>query len=223
MSASNIQVVIVDEHPLTRLGVRAFFKECQGIEVGGEATNGKEALQVIGCASTDVVLVELMIEGRGGVELISEICRQYPSVRCVAYTVCKEELYAERVLRMGAMGFVMKSEPPGVLVERIRMVVGGHYGVSAAISSTLLESYVGVASKTQRKHIGVERLTNRELQIFEHIGRGQTSQEIAASLHLSVKTVDTYRCHIRRKLGITNGNGLMHAAITYVEQIMLNP
>lgn len=216
MAGGELGVFILDGHPLTRLGVRHFLSAHRDLTVCGEAADEKDGLSAIQAAQPDVVVLELVLQGRGGVELIKDIGEHVPEAKCLVYTACAEQLYAERALRAGALGYVMKSEDPDILVERIRLVAAGHYGVSQAVSSSLLNSFVSTAHPEKRDcAIGLSCLTDRELQVFELIGQGCTSQAIATRLCLSVKTIDTYRSSIRRKLGLSATNGLIHTAVSY--------
>jgi DNA-binding NarL/FixJ family response regulator len=211
-----VQVMIVDDHPLMREGLRALLHAQGDLEVCAEAACPTSALSALEAASPAVMIVDLSLPGSGGLDLIREVKARWPGMPVLVLSMYDERIYAERVLRAGARGYVMKQEPPERVVEGVRAVLRGEMFVSSAMANTLLNTFVD-GTKRHAERVGVERLSNREMQIFEAIGSGRTTRETAERLGLSVKTIETYRMHIKRKLGLENANSLIRAAIHWVE------
>lgn len=211
------RVLLVDDHPVIRKGVADVLRACPEFEVCGEASTAAEAMEIAGKKRPDAVIADLSLNGPGGLDLIRDLQIQIPGISVLVLSMHDERLYAERALRAGARGYVMKQEEPGRIVEGLRAVMAGDLFVSPDLSEALLRTFVGGGSR-KSESVGIERLSDREIQVFEAIGRGQSTADIARQLHLSPKTVETYRAHIKRKLGLENNHGLIHAAIQWVEK-----
>ena len=188
--------------------------------VCGEADNAADTLRLLPESQADLALVDISLPGNSGIDLIRDIQTLKPGFPIVVFSMHDETLYGERALRAGARGYVMKQDSPDRLLEAIRTVLAGHVFVGENLKDSLLSSIIVT---NDHKRIGVERLSNRELQVFEHIGRGLSTAEIAAQLNLSPKTVETYRAHIKRKLGLKDGNHLLQAAIRWEESDYSGP
>jgi DNA-binding NarL/FixJ family response regulator len=215
--AREVRILLVDDHPVMREGLRGLLRAEPMYRVCGEASTAAEALKLAREDPPDVVIADLSLPGTGGLDLIRDLQTHLPAVQVLVLSMHDERLHAERALRAGARGYVMKQDPPERILEGLRAVAAGELYVSSEVASSLLSAFVGTSAKPDRR-VGVERLSDRELEVFERIGRGQTTREIAEQLCLSPKTVGTYRGHIKRKLGLSHNNGLIHAAIHWVEQ-----
>lgn len=210
-AAQGIRVLIVDDHPLMRMGLRTLLEPQADIEVCAEADSATAAMRVIDSQPIDVMIIDLCMPGTSGIDLIRDLRAQKPGIPVLVVSMHDERLYAERVLRAGARGYIMKQENPKRILDGLRAVMRGELFISDRIATHLLHVAVG----NQTGHggtLGIDRLSDRELQVFEALGKGNSTRGIAEDLHLSVKTVETYRAHIKRKLGLENGNELMLAA-----------
>jgi len=208
--------MIVDDHPVLRRGVASLIASSADLQLCGEAATAQEALQRVAAEHPDAVIVDISIPG-GGLELIRQLRALYPKLPLLVFSMHDEELYAERSLRAGALGYLMKQDPPERVLDGIRAVLRGELFVSDRLRNSLLSSFVAPGRGGGAKQ-GVEGLSDRELQVFEALGRGRTTLEIAEDLHLSPKTIETYRSNIKRKLGLENGHQLIHAAVRWIEQ-----
>jgi len=210
------RVLIVDDHPLVREGLANLIRAEPDLVISGEAGSVNEALQAIAKNRPDVLLLDLSLPGPNGMELIKDLRLRNGSPPVLVLSMHEESFYAERVLRAGARGYIMKQEPAARVIEALRTVLRGDLYLSPAIGARLLKTLIG-GQRNPPERSGMQRLSDRELQVFECIGRGRTTQEISEQLHLSVKTIETYRAHIKLKLGLKNGTDLTHRAIRWVE------
>lgn len=210
------RILIVDDHELIRKGLCACIQPYPELVVCGEAENSAEALRLISTTKPHVVVVDISLPGPSGIDLIRDIQLHHNGLRILVLSMHDEHVYAERAIRAGARGYVMKQESIQRLIEGMLAVLRGDLFVSPEIAKTLMHNYFYGASQNPQ-HLGVESLSDRELQVFDSIGRGQSTQEIAERLFLSPKTVDTYRSNIKRKLGLERNNNLVHAAVYWVE------
>jgi DNA-binding NarL/FixJ family response regulator len=210
------RVLIVDDHPLVREGLVRIIRSAGGLDVSGEAGSIPEAMQAIAAQKPDMVLLDLSLPQGSGLELLKDLQIQHPDLPVLVLSMHDEKFYAERALRAGARGYIMKQEPSASVVEAIRTVLRGGLYVSPSISAGILEKFAG-GSRDPEKQTGVERLSNRELQVFECIGHGRSTQEIASQLKLSIKTIQAHREHIKEKIGVRSSTDLAHHAIRWVE------
>ena len=180
--------------------------------VCGGAASVEEALQVLQKQMPDVLIVDLSLKDSSGLDLIKQLRDAGCRVPVLVLSMHDEMLYAERALRAGANGYIMKEQAEDALIEGIRMVLQGRLYVSDAIQEHMLQQYIG------GREGGVQLLSNRELQVFEMIGTGISTQQIADQLQLSVKTVEAHRAHIKKKLQITSAAQLVQQAVRWVEQ-----
>lgn len=211
------RVLIVDDHPLLRKAVRALLDEQSDMTSCGEAGSANEAREQVDVTHPDLVIVDISLPQSSGIELIRDLKVRYPEMLVLVLSMHDERLYAERALRAGASGYVMKQEPPERLLEGLRSVLKGDLFVSQRLSSLMLNAFVN-SSPSTRGRTGMELLSDRELQVFEDIGGGLSTQQIGRKQGISPKTVETYRSHIKRKLGLNDGNGLVHAAVCWLER-----
>jgi DNA-binding NarL/FixJ family response regulator len=208
------QILIVDDHPVFREGLGVLVKREPDLSVCGEADNASQALAEVERCVPDLVLADIGLPGKGGLELIKDIRATHPDVAILVVSMHDETLYAERVLRAGGRGYIMKQAGPEKMLQAIRQVLDGQIYLSAKMSLRVLDAFTGNHPKAGSP---IARLTDRELEILRLIGQGQDSQAIAGQLHLSVKTVDAHRSHIKEKLGLESGTELICYAARWVD------
>ncbi len=209
------RVYLVDDHPIVRQGLIKLIEQEEDLEVCGEAGNVPDALAAIRELDPDVILVDISLENSNGLELIKMIDDLGLQIPMLVLSMHDESLYAEHALRAGASGYVMKQAASNTLIQAIGKVLEGEIYVSKTISSQMLK--MAFRSSGEDTRMGTETLSLRELEVFELIGRGNSTREIAEHLHLSVKTIETYRAHIKDKLQLRSGTELMQRAIHWVE------
>jgi DNA-binding NarL/FixJ family response regulator len=204
----------VDDHPVVRNGLRMLIDDEPDLIVCGEAGDADEAIRVLDAKKPDLVIVDLSLKGSSGLELIKRIKSRTTTSKMLVSSMFDESLYAERVLNAGALGYVSKQEAMEKVVEAIRCVLSGRVYLSAAMSDRMLHRLARDQKAPERSP--VETLSDRELEVFELIGRGRTTAEIANQLHLSVKTVETHREKVKAKLGLKSAAELYQYAVRWV-------
>jgi len=209
------RVLIVDDHPAVREALAVRIGRQPDLEVCGEASDTNEALRLVSEESPDVAVVDISLKTGNGIDLIKRIKDRNDHIRIVVWSMHSESLYAERALRAGALGYVNKDQATDTIVEAIHRVRQGKVWLSEAMSERLLQRTVGVGGQEVAR-APVEALTDRELEVFRLIGQGVKTAEIAERLHLSVKTIETYRDRIRQKLDLSDGAKLAHCAAQWV-------
>jgi DNA-binding NarL/FixJ family response regulator len=209
------RVFIVDDHPLVRESLASLIEQQPDMTVCGEAASAAAAFAGIEATRPDVAVVDLTLGGRTGLDLIKDLRHSRPEVAVLVLSMHDEELYAERALRAGARGYIMKREATRKVIEAIRRVHSGKVHLSDHLAETLAEKLV--AGTPAAPESPVTRLSDRELEIFRLVGVGRATREIAETLHLSTKTVQAYYVRIKEKLGLANANELMREAIRWVE------
>lgn len=208
------RILLVDDHPLMRRGQADLLNREEDFAVCGEAGTAREAMDAIANLKPDLVLVDMALPDKDGLELIKDIQALHPGLPVLAMSMQDESLYAARVLRAGGRGYVMKAEGPERLAAAIRTVVNGQVALSPRMSAKILESMVG---PTGHASGGPEaKLTDRELEVLRFFGEGWSTDEIAGRLHLSPKTVDVHRAHIKEKLGFKTTPEFSRFAIRWV-------
>jgi DNA-binding NarL/FixJ family response regulator len=209
------RILIVDDHPLVRSGLRLLIDCEPDLLVCGEAANAYEAMRLLDSQKPDLLIVDLSLKESSGLELIKRIKSRNSDAKMLVSSMFEETLYAERVLSAGALGYVHKQEGMERVIEAIRCVLSGRVWLSTAMSDRMLRrmSTSQAAAPTQSP---VHALSDRELEVFELIGRGRGTKDIAKQLHLSVKTVETHREKIKTKLGVKSGSELSRAAVQWV-------
>jgi DNA-binding NarL/FixJ family response regulator len=203
-----IKILVVDDHPIVRRGIRQILAETTDLHVGGEAANAPEVIERVSQERWDVVVLDISLPGGSGLDLIGEIRRLRPEARVLILTVSSEEQYAVRALRAGASGFLTKESAPDKLVEAVRNIAGGGRYVSPELAEALASLLAGDA--TGPVH---ERLSNREFEILKLIGSGRTVSQIAEELGLSVKTISTHRTRILHKMSMKTNAELTHYVV----------
>ncbi len=206
------KVLLVDDHPIVRQGVRRLIEKEPGLTVCGEAEDAPEALAIIETTRPDLVVLDLSLKQSSGFDLILDLKRRWEHLPVLVLSMYSEEVYAERVLRAGASGYIMKQEAPKKVISAIWSVLEGVVYVSEKVSAGILQSMAGRRAGVS----SIDSLSDRELQVFQMIGEGMTHQHIADKLMLSVKTIESHVEHIKRKLGLSSGRELLQRAIEWV-------
>jgi DNA-binding NarL/FixJ family response regulator len=209
------RVLIVDDHPAVREALSIRISRVPDLVVCGEAEDEGGALQLVSSLKPDVAIIDISLKTGDGIDLIKRIKARDSKVRMLVWSMHSESLYAERALRAGALGYITKEQATDRIVEAIRQVLDGRVYLSPAMTEKLLQRAVGDGG-TCLGNSPVETLSDRELEVFKLIGRGVKTQEIAARLHLSIKTVETYRDRIRSKLDLADGAELARNAMQWV-------
>jgi DNA-binding NarL/FixJ family response regulator len=209
------RILIVDDHPMMREGLAQLINHEPDLEVCGQAEKAGEAIECVTKLKPDIVLADISLPDRNGLELIKDLQSMRPGLPILVISMHDEALYAERVLRAGARGYVMKQEGGKRLMEAIREVLAGRISVSNKMSASLLELFSGRRSQSNRSPM--EKLTDREFEVFQLIGQGRSTREIAAQLHLSVKTVEVHRLNAKTKLDLHSATELIRYAVRWVE------
>lgn len=210
------KVLVVDDHPIVREGLALLVNRERDLKVCGEASGAPDTLAAIEATHPDLVLMDISLHGVNGIELTKDLRARFPHLKVLIISMHDEALYAERALKAGAQGYLMKQEAPEVVLRAIRKALNGEVFVSERISAQLMRELTDCKT-TDLGSIGIERLTNRELHIFELVGRGMTTQDIATEMRISIKTVETHRLHIRQKMQLRNAVELTHRAIRWYE------
>jgi DNA-binding NarL/FixJ family response regulator len=206
-----VSIAIVDDHPLVREGLAARIAAQPDMEVCGEADGIESALELILGKRPALVIVDIALRDGHGIDLIKRIVAAGVNTRMLVVSAYDESLFAERALRAGALGYINKQELQGKVVEALRTVLRGERYLSSAMAQRLIAQAIG--SKAAQG--GTEALTDRELQIFQLVGRGKSTREIANELNVSVHTIDSHREHIRAKLDLRNGTELIQRAVQW--------
>ena len=215
-SSSNeaTRILIVDDHPLLREGLAARITSQPDWVVCGEAASVDEALAQIKQTHPDLAIVDIQLSGSHGLELIKQLHDDFPEIRTLVVSAYDESLYGERALRAGAHGYINKRELQDNIVIALQTVLAGQRYMSAALTRQLVSQ--AISGKGASHSDPVQTLSDRELEVFQLIGRGETTGAIARQLHLSTNTIDTHREKLRRKLGVKTGAELMQRAVQWV-------
>lgn len=213
--ATNKKVYIVDDHPLMRKGLVMTIEKEMGFEVSGQNESAEGALSEIVKNVPDVAVVDISLPGMNGIELIKNLLHQLPELKILVVSRHDEELYAERALRAGAKGYLMKLEAAETLITAIRQILNGGIYLSDKIGTKMLMKLTsGNSSKSDNP---LDVLSDRELEVFELTGKGLSTREIGDKLHISIKTVESHRANIKDKLHLETANELMRHAVRWVE------
>lgn len=210
-------IIIVDDHPIMRKGLVSTLEAEHGYEVTRQFEKAEELLKTLNELEDlpDLIIADVSLPGMNGIELVKSIIFQFPEQLILVISRHEESLYAERALRAGAKGYIMKFEPSDVFLKAVRKVLNGSIYVSEEINEKLLMN--AMSGKKTVIQSPVEILSDRELEVFELIGKGKSSNEIADQLHLAVKTIETYRSRIKEKLDLKNSTELVFHAVKWVE------
>jgi DNA-binding NarL/FixJ family response regulator len=206
------RILIVDDHPLVRAGFAQLIGDCPDLEVCGEAADMSEALRQIDASSPQLAIIDLSLAGGSGLDLIERIKSRNKDILMLVASMHDETLYAERVLAAGARGYINKQEAQESIIRAIRQVLAGKVYLSETMTERLLSGMVDMRAEKR----DIDSLSNRELQVFELIGEGVSSSQIATQLNLSVKTIETHQANIKKKLGLGSAHELNQRAIRWV-------
>lgn len=210
-----IQIMIVDDHPIVRQGLRMIIEREEDFSICAEASSASEAIRVIADRNPDVVIVDISLDGTtNGIELVRAIKERYPGILTLVLSMYDESLYAERAIRAGASGYVMKKEADNNIISAIRLILKGDLYLSDDISKSIVKKLLHVSSEQELSPESV--LTDRELEIFMMIGNGIGTKEISRRLNLSLNTIETHRRHIKEKMQFKDLNELVKYAVQWV-------
>lgn len=211
-----VAVFIVDDHPLVRQGLAQVINGETDMMVCGDAEDAPKALHAVNAKNPDLVIVDISLRGNNGLELIKNIKALKHNLPILVFSMHDETVYAQRALRAGARAYVMKQESADKIVTAIRRIMSGDIYVSNRVADQVLHQLVNGA--TDPGGSPVDRLSDRELEVIQLIGRGLSTREIASSLNLSVKTIESHRAHIKEKLNLRNATELVQFSVQWVEQ-----
>jgi DNA-binding NarL/FixJ family response regulator len=211
------KVFLVDDHPLVREWLSQLIQREDDLAVCGEAEDTQEALNKIEETKPDIVVADISLKNTHGLELVKDLQARHPTLPVLVLSMHDESLYAERVLRAGARGYITKQEATKRILQAVRQVLSGQIYISEKMASRMVHKMVLGRADSQKSPI--ERLTDRELEVFQLIGRGQGTRRIASDLHLGVKTVESYRARIKEKLKLEDGTQLLQQAIQWVHSL----
>jgi len=207
------RIIIVDDHPLFRKGIEQLINNTDdGLVMCGEAGNAADGMEAIRKIKPDLVIVDVSLPGANGIELIKNIRAEFPRLPVLTLSMHDESLYALRAIKAGAQGYVMKEEALENVITAIREVLAGRPYLSREMSAKLITSFAGGNAQTNM----TDKLSDRELEILELIGKGRDVREIAQALHISAKTVETHRAHIKEKLNLKNARQVARYAVQWL-------
>ncbi len=209
------KIFVVDDHPIMRMGYSFLLNREPDMEVCGEAGNVAEARERIPQCTPDLVIADISLNGTSGIELVKQLTTDSPEIMIIVVSMHDESLFAERALRAGARAYIMKSEVDAVLISALRTVLNGGFYLSENMNSKILSGYA--RGETVSPPSLLNQLTDRELEVFELQGRGLTTKEIGEAMHISPKTVETYRGRIKTKLCLDSTTALTHRAVQWVQ------
>jgi len=205
------KVFVVDDHPIVREGLTLLINREADLAVCGVAEETHSALRTIEVLKPDILIVDISLNGPDGLDLLKTIRTKDPDLPVLILSMHDESIYAERVLRAGANGYIMKQEATERVLVALRRILNREIYVSDRVANKMLQQYVGVSNTAKRSPL--DELSDRELEVLRLIGEGYSTREIAENLHISVKTVETYQGHLKEKLGLKNSRELFQFAI----------
>jgi DNA-binding NarL/FixJ family response regulator len=211
--AAKLKVLLVDDHPITRQGMKALVNQQPNLEVCGEADNAAYAIELVGRLQPDLAIVDIALKTTNGIELTKNIKVQSPNLPVLIVSMHDEGLYAERALRAGAMGYLMKQEASEKIIAAIQRLLQGEIYLSDKIKEKMLHRFVN--KKGDGMVFSIDTLSDREMEVFQLIGNGYSTRQIAQKLNLSSKTIDSYREHLKLKLNLDSGADLVRHAIQW--------
>lgn len=209
------RVAVVDDHPLLREGFQSLIESQPDLELAWSASDTQTALQKLEEDKPDMIMVDISLPGRNGLELIKDSLALHPNLNILVVSMHDETFYAQRVLKAGARGYIMKVADRDTLLQAIRTVLAGQRYVSPAMSAQIMEAFSGYGSS--RAVDGVQRLSDREFEVFQLISEGKSTQQIGDILNISVKTAEVHRAHIREKLNLEDGASVLRFAVRWAE------
>ena len=210
-----IRILLADDHAVVRQGFKMILGEQPDMEIVGEAGNGREALQLAESLKPDLVVMDVAMPELNGIEATRRMIDVAPHARVLALSMHKDSVYVREVLRAGARGYITKYEASSEVMAAIEQVLNGHVYLSRQMTSRMLGLFADAKKGDPRD---VSALTDRELDVFQRLGRGETARDIASALHVGITTIDTYRARIKEKLGLKNGNELQRRAMEWAQE-----
>jgi DNA-binding NarL/FixJ family response regulator len=216
-NSGKVRVLIVDDQPVVRERLRQLIGRESDMAVCGETDNPRIALQLVAVKKPNLIVTDLSLKESHGLELIKDLRILYPDVRALVFSMCDESIYAERAIRAGASGFVTKREPTKEVICAIREILSGEIYLSHRVTGDTVRRFF--ARSSARPSSDIAKLSDRELEVLEFIGRRHSTREIAAALHVDVKTVATYRLRLKVKLGVTSVVELMTRAEELLQEV----
>ena len=213
---SQVQILVVEDHPIVRFGIRQMIASAPTLEIRGEAETAAAALEMARTLHPDLAIVDLSLPDGNGLDLIRTLNKAHPNLPILVLSMHDEALFAERALRAGARGYIMKQEAIDGLLTAIDQVLAGRVFVSEKLSQNVLERFGRDRAASGER---LDSLTDRELQVFELVGRGLNTATIAARLGVSIKTIETYRANIKTKLDLKDAAELIRCAAVWTEQL----
>jgi DNA-binding NarL/FixJ family response regulator len=213
--AARKRILIVDDHPFMRAGLAQLIEKQPDLQVCGEAGEPSVALRLLDTTPVDLILTDITMPGRSGIEFIKDVQAIHAGMSMLVVSMHDEVIYAERVLRAGARGYIMKEAGGENLLLAIRQVLGGQIYVSPRVAAKILDDFSG--RRPRGSSSPIEKLTDREFEIFQLVGQGKSTRDIASQLGLSPKTVDVHRANIKEKLGLKDATALVRHAVRWVE------
>ena len=214
MNAKKKKVLIVDDHPIVRQGLAQLLRQESDLTVCGEADHGQGLPQVISELKPDILVLDLTLKDSSGIDVIKELSPRFPDLPILVLSIHDESLYAERALRAGAKGYIMKEEAADKVVTAIREVLKGDIYVGEKLKSRLLSKALGTPKAGASP---LETLSDRELEVFRLLGQGYSTRRIAERFGRSIKTVEIYRANIKQKLGLKDAAELIHCAVRWAQ------
>ena len=219
--SSKLRVFLVDDHPLVREWLTNLINQQTDLMVCGEAATAAQAMQGVPALQPNIAIVDISLKDSSGVELIKQLLAICPELKVLVFSMHDEALYAQRTLRAGGKGYIMKREATGKVIEAIRCVLQGRLYISDAIAQTIATQFVEGTSHST--HSPVEQLTDRELAVFDLLGQGLGTRRIAEILRVSIKTVQTHCARVKEKLGLNSASELVREAVRYREAQIRDP
>jgi len=214
VETNKLRVFVVDDHPIVRQGLAQMINREPDLTVCGEAEQAASALQAIVSERPDILILDISLGGPDGLELLKNVRMRYPALPVLILSMHDESIYAERALRAGANGYIMKHEAAERVLVAVRQILNREIYVSERVANRILHHYISGTSTVKQSPLA--DLSDRELEVFRLIGEGHSTRTIADELHLSVKTVESYQAHIKDKLSLKNGRELVQHAIQWV-------
>lgn len=215
------KVLIVDDHPLVREWLANLINQQADLAVCGEATTATQAMQAVAGLKPHVAIVDISLKDSSGIELVKDLRGLHPELVVLVLSMHEESLYADRALRAGARGYIMKRETTRKVIEALRTILAGKFYLSEAMTQAMATRFVEGKSLPARSPI--EQLSDRELAVFDLLGQGVGTRRIAETLHVSIKTVQAYCARIKEKLKLRSGTELMREAVRHLEAQRLEP
>ena len=209
------RILVVDDHPVVRRGLRAILEQENDLEVCGDVGTAADALDAYRDKKPDLITLDIALDGSDGLDVIKTIRAEDELVPILVISMYDEASFAERVLRSGGNGYLMKEELDLQIIAAVRRILGGGIYLSERVSQSLLRTVTGKTAEQHRRP--EDSLSDREIEVYRLLGEGTSSRQIAEHLGISVKTVETYRAHIKDKLGLENATQLVRAAVRWVE------